>query len=124
MSDVVATVDTYLAAWNETDPARRKTLIESAWATDGRYIDPLLESEGHSGISAMVAGVHEHYQGHKFRRTSEVDAHHDLVRFGWELAAPDGSVTVAGIDIGELDGKGKLRRITGFFGELPEEVGT
>jgi hypothetical protein len=53
---------------------------------------------------------------------SAVDAHHAELRFGWELAAPDGAVVVAGIDIGELAPDGRLRRITGFFGELPAKA--
>ena len=66
----------------------------------------------------MVATVHSHYPGHQFRRVSAVDTHHELIRFGWELFAPDGSITVAGIDIGVVDDGGKLVRIAGFFGEL------
>ena len=37
-----------------------------------------------------------------------------------ELAAPDGTLTVAGIDVGRFDADGRLARISGFFGELPE----
>ncbi len=121
MSDVETTVDTYLAMWNETDAARRGDLIERAWTDDARYVDPLLEAEGHDAISEMVAGVHTHYPGHRFRRLSGVDVHHDLLRFAWELAAPDGTVTVAGIDVGVLAPDGRLQRIAGFFGELPEQ---
>lgn len=121
MSDVTTTVDTYLAMWNETDPTRRAEYIERAWAGDGRYVDPVLEAEGHVAISEMVAAVHTQYPGHQFRRTSGIDAHHDQVRFAWELVAPDGTVTVAGIDAGVLAPDGRLARITGFFGPLPEE---
>ena len=119
MSDTTidtTTIDRYFDMWNTEDEADRRAAIADAWATDARYVDPLLEADGHDGLAAMVAGVQAHYPGQRFRRTTDVDAHHDVVRFGWELFAPDGTVTVAGIDIGELDGDGKLRRITGFFG--------
>ena len=89
MSDLVTTVDTYLAMWNEEDAAARATVIERAWAPDGRYVDPMLEAHGHDALSAMVAGVHAQFPDQRFRRTTGVDAHHDQVRFGWELAAPD-----------------------------------
>ena len=120
MSDLVTTVDTYLAMWNEEDAAARAALIERAWAADGRYVDPMLEAEGHAALGDMVAGVHAQFPGHRFRRTTGLDAHHDQVRFGWELAAPDGTVTVAGLDVGELGPDGRLVRITGFFGPVPE----
>jgi hypothetical protein len=122
MNDVATTVDTYLAMWNETDPGRRAEHIRLAWVEDGRYVDPLLEAEGHAALGDMVAGVHEQFPGHRFRRTSGIDSHHDRVRFGWELAAPDGAVTVAGVDLGELAPDGRLRAIAGFFGELPAEA--
>lgn len=119
MSDVTETVDTYLAMWNEEDAAARARLIESAWSENGRYVDPVLEAEGHRALSDMVAGVHARFPGHRFARMSGVDAHHDQVRFGWQLAAPDGTVTVAGLDVGEVADDGRLRRITGFFGDIP-----
>jgi len=122
MSDVATTVDAYLAMWNETGPARRAEHIERAWADGGHYADPLLEAEGHAALSDMVAGVHAQYPGHRFRRVSGIDTHHDQLRFAWELAAPDGAVTLAGIDVGALVSDGRLQRITGFFGELPEEA--
>src|SRR4051812_162821 len=99
MSDVETIVDTYLAMWNEEDAQQRAGHIQRAWAADGRYVDPLLEAEGHDALSDMVASVHTLYPGHRFKRLSGVDAHHDQVRFAWELAAPDGTTTVAGIDV-------------------------
>jgi hypothetical protein len=119
MSDVTTIVDTYLAMWNEADPDRRANDIAAAWSPEGRYLDPMLEATGHAALSEMVAGVHGQFPGHRFRRTSGIDAHHDLVRFGWELVGPDGAVTVAGLDVGTLDAEGRLRTITGFFGDLP-----
>ena len=122
MSDVVTVVDTYLEMWNEGDPVRRAELIEQAWTRDARYVDPLFEAEGHRALHNMVEKVHEQFPGHRFRRTSGVDAHHDQVRFAWELAAPDGAVTAAGIDVGAVDADGRLRSIVGFFGEPAEAV--
>ncbi len=113
------TIDRYFDMWNAEDEATRAGIVREAWATECRYVDPLLEAAGHDELVAMVAGVHAQFPGQRFRRTTDVDAHHDQVRFGWELAAPDGAVTVAGIDVGELDADGRLRRITGFFGEPP-----
>ena len=121
-SNVTATVDTYIAMWNETDPTKRAALIKRAWTSDGRYLDPQLEADGVAAINGMVGAVHERFPGHRFRRVSGVDQHHDQIRFAWELFATDGSVTVGGIDIGELTADGRLRRITGFFGPLPEET--
>jgi len=121
-TDVTSLVDSYITMWNETDPARRVELIERAWVPDARYVDPLLEADGHAALNEMVATVHSHYPGHRFRRTSRVDAHHDGARFAWELVAPDGTVTVGGLDAAVLADDGRFARITGFFGELQSDT--
>jgi hypothetical protein len=66
----------------------------------------------------MADALHQQFAGHAFRRVSAIDAHHEHVRFAWELVAPDGRVALAGMDVGELAADGRLRRIVGFFGEL------
>jgi hypothetical protein len=120
-NNVTTTIDTYLSAWNETDPERRAKLIESAWVDDGRLIDPPLTGEGHAGINDMSIALHTHYAGHQFRRASAIDEHHGYLRFAWELVGPDGTVALTGLDVGELADDGRLRRVTGFFGELSVE---
>jgi hypothetical protein len=123
MPDVTTTVDTYLSAYGEPDADRRAQLIARAWADDARLIDPPLTGEGHGGISDMAQAVQQQFAGHRFRRTSGVDAHHDAVRFAWELVDADGRVALTGLDVGELADDGRLRRVTGFFGELPPRDG-
>jgi hypothetical protein len=118
MTETAATVDIHLEAYGETDPDRRADLIAKVWAPDGELIDPPLEGKGHAGIDDMAKAVHEHFPGHTFRRTSAIDEHHGFVRYGWELVGGDGTVAIAGVDIAELEG-GRIRRVTGFFGELP-----
>jgi hypothetical protein len=122
VNDLTTTIDTYLAAWTEAEPARRAALIEQVWAADGRLIDPPVAAEGRTGISDVFAALQAQFPGHQFRLASGIDAHHDYLRFAWELVAPDGAVALAGLDVGELAADGRLRRITGFFGELPEKA--
>jgi hypothetical protein len=119
MTDVTTTVDTYLSMWNEPDRAVRAEIVRTAWAADGAYWDPLLEASGHDEMVAMVDAVQAQFPGQAFRRTTGVDHHHELVRFGWELAAPDGTITVTGVDVGVLGDDGRLTRIAGFFGDPP-----
>jgi hypothetical protein len=119
MTDVTTVVDTYLSMWNEPDRAKRAEIVRTAWAAEGAYWDPMLEAHGHDEMVGMVDAVQAQFPGQRFRRTTGVDHHHELVRFGWELAAPDGAVTVAGVDVGVIGADGRLTRIAGFFGEPP-----
>lgn len=120
MSDLTETIDLYLSAWNETDATRRAAIVARVWTEDGRLVDPPMEAQGHPGISDLHAALQGQFPAHSFRRSSAVDAHHDAVRFSWELVSDaDGSVVLTGLDVGLLAGDGRLMRITGFFGDLP-----
>jgi len=118
MSHLTDLIDAYIAMWNETNDARRRELIARVWTEGARYLDPVMEGEGRSGIDAMVRGVQERFPGHRFRRTSDVDSHHDRLRFGWELGPESGPAIVKGTDMGIVS-EGRLSAITGFFDQAP-----
>jgi SnoaL-like domain len=122
VTNISTTIDTLFAMWNEQDTARRTKLVETVWAEDGQLVDPPLEGTGHRGIADMVAAVQSQFPGHSFRRTTGIDAHHDTLRYGWELVGPDGAVVATGLDVGVVGDDGRLRRVNGFLGPLPEEA--
>ncbi|HVE18084.1 MAG TPA: hypothetical protein VNB52_03320 [Ilumatobacteraceae bacterium] len=115
---VTENIDMHLEAYALDDAARRDALVASAWNADGELLDPPLEGHGHAEISALADVVLTHYAGHKFVRTTAVDAHHGFARYGWNLSASDGTVAVSGIDVVQFDEAGKLLRVVGFFGPL------
>ena len=117
-TDITATVDSYLAAYGEPDRVRRAEIIANVWAEDGRLVDPPATGEGHDGISALADAVQQQFPGHRFRRTSGIDSHNDVLRYAWELVGPDGAIALTGMDVGRIGPDGRLREITGFFGEL------
>ena len=119
MTNPTELIERYFAMWNETDAGRRRELIARTWTEDARYIDPMLEGEGQGGIDAMVAAVHARFPGYRFRRTSDIDLHHDSVRFAWALAPEDGPDFADGVDFGVVAQDGRLRAITGFIDRAP-----
>jgi hypothetical protein len=119
MNNLTELIDQYIAMWNETDAARRRDIIAQIWTETASYLDPVMSGEGQAGINAMVQGVQERFPGHRFRRTSDVDAHHDRLRFCWELAPENGAAVVAGTDFGIVSADGRLQAITGFFDHTP-----
>jgi hypothetical protein len=49
-------VERYLAAWNETDAVKRRSLVDGLWAADARYTDPLADAHGRAEIDGRSAG--------------------------------------------------------------------
>lgn len=115
MSNLTDLIDRYIAMWNETDAERRRDLIARTWTESASYLDPAVQGDGRTGIDAMVTAVQERFPGHRFRRTSDVEAHHDRVRFRWELAPTGGPAIVEGTDFGVVAANDRLQMITGFF---------
>jgi hypothetical protein len=117
MTDIATLVDKHLAGYCEPDAGRRAELVATAWGEGGALIDPPFDGKGRDGIAAMTDVVLTHYAGHTFRRTTDVDTHHQFGRYGWALVGPDGAVAVTGTDYIELNDEGQLVRIVGFFGD-------
>ncbi len=51
-ADTARLVEHYLQAWNETDPERRRALLEDTFTSDASYLDPLMSGEGHTSESS------------------------------------------------------------------------
>jgi len=121
MSNFTELIDRYIAIWNETDAGRRRDLIARTWTENSIYIDPLARGEGRGGIDAMIQGVQTQFPGLRFRRTSDVDAHNDRVRFAWELGPEGGPALAGGVDFGVIAGD-RLQAITGFLDFAPKQA--
>ena len=110
----------YLEAWNASDPEMLAKAVAAAWTVDGSYTDPLADVSGHEQIAAVIAGAQAQFAGFSFRLSGTVDGHHDIARFSWELVSvADGSAPVAGFDVIELDGDGRIRTVHGFLDRVP-----
>jgi hypothetical protein len=121
-TNVATLVDTYFDMWRATDGTMRAELVAQVFTEDGRHVDPLADAIGHNELGGMLANVHAHYPGFTIERTSGIDQHGDQVRFAWRVNAADGSLLVAGLDVGELAQAAagvRLARIAGFWGDLP-----
>jgi hypothetical protein len=113
-------VSIYGAAWLEPDEDQRRQLLAQAWADDGTYTDPLRHAEGRDALNQAIAGFQQRRPGERITLTSGADHHHGMVRFAWKWYAADGSTILEGVDFGEFASDGRLRRIVGFFGPMPE----
>lgn len=109
-------VDRYFDCWNSTTAEDRAAAVSETWTEDGTNTDPMGDVTGHDALLDMFAGTQAMYPGHTFRQVGAVDAHHNLVRWGWEMIDTEGTKVLDGIDVAEVASDGRLSRLAGFFG--------
>jgi hypothetical protein len=118
-SDVTSLIDRYCAVWNEPDADSRKELLEAVWAERATYTDPRADTVGADELLVHIASIRMSRPGAKIVRTTAVDLHHGVARFGWRVVEADGTPLPEGLDIAELSPDGKrIARIIGFFGPM------
>jgi len=114
-TDLTPIVDAYIASLQEQDAPARKALVEQAWAPEATLTDPLLYLRGHDELATFAPLLAEHYPGHSIRRTGDVDAHHNVFRFTWDMVNADGETVMHGIDVGIVADDGRIAGLAGFF---------
>ena len=120
MSSVNEAVANYLAAWNETDPAKRRGAITQAWAEDGSYLDARREGSGHAAIDAMIEAAQARFTGYRSRLASGIEARLDRVRFSWAAGGtPEAPLFFAGTGFATLSADGRFKAVTGFTDARP-----
>ncbi len=112
-------IDRYLAAWNETDPAARRKLIDETYAEDASYVDPMAEAYGRDAIDATIGAVQQQFPGLVFSLAGPVDAHHQQARFTWGLGPEGAEPIVVGFDVAVANADGQLTGVLGFLDKVP-----
>ena len=113
-------IDRYIACWNEADAARRRALVAATFTEAAAYCDPMLQGEGHAGIDALIAAAQQHFPGMRFSRRGDADAHHDRLRFSWDLGPAGAAPVAGGTDMAVVSSDGRLAAVTGFIDFAPK----
>ncbi|WP_425145002.1 hypothetical protein [Deinococcus sp.] len=106
----------YTAAWNESDDATRRRLIELSWCENGVYSDPAARVVGRQALGEHIHAFGMRYPGARLELTSPVSAHHEHLHFTWRTVDSEGCTLREGRDIGQLGSDGRLISVVGFFG--------
>jgi hypothetical protein len=106
-------VDRYTAIWNEPNVDARRAAVAALWAPDGATLHRLIEARGYTALEARVAGAYEKWvrdKGYVFRPRGNAVAHHDMVKFNWEMGPPAGGEIVSvGLEYCLLETDGRIR---------------
>lgn len=114
-----STIDAYLAAWNETDPARRAMLLEQCWSDEGLFADSMGSAEGRAGLEAYIAAAQRFMPGARLERLGPASLVLDRARVAWRAAGADGAVLGQGVHFVELGCDGRIARLSGFWEAAP-----
>ncbi|WP_409185680.1 nuclear transport factor 2 family protein [Amycolatopsis sp. VS8301801F10] len=106
--------DRYVAVWNESDPAARRTMIASLWAEDGVQCTESAEYRGQQELERRVGEAFEEFVaggGFVFRYAGDAVGHHGMVRFTTQMVpAAGGEIAWTGFVVAELGEDGRIRR--------------
>ncbi|TIS08017.1 MAG: nuclear transport factor 2 family protein [Mesorhizobium sp.] len=99
MTDLNTIARNYITAWNESDAARRKTLLEAAFTSDV---------------------MQQQFAGFRFSLKGEPDGFADRIRFSWNLGPEGAESVIEGTDICVIE-NGRLKSVTGFLDKVPAQ---
>jgi SnoaL-like domain len=119
MSNAQHIAERYIAAWNETDAARRRALVCEGWAKDASYVDPMASVSGSDDICALIEGVQARFPGFRFALAGRPDGHGEHVRFSWTLGPAGVAPPIEGSDVVVTRG-GRIASVIGFLDRAPQ----
>ncbi len=109
-------LDRYQSAWNETDAARRKGLIQSMWEENAVYRDAMSYASGRDDLDGLIAAAQAMAPGLRIQiDAASASECQGTIRFPWEIRLPSGQVFARGTCFGTVTGEGRLGEVTGFF---------
>jgi hypothetical protein len=113
---VRASIEAFVAAWNEHDAAERMRLIEQACAADLRMRTPGKRIDGRGELDALIADFQARRPAARAVLASAVDIQGHVFRYAGIVEG----VTLAGggetLDAGECDEDGRIRLLLSFVG--------
>ena len=111
-------INRYVSMWHEAEPTRRREIVLSLFAEDAENYTRKLAAHGTEEIIARVTRAHEDWvacKGFVFRPAGNTDAHHQVVKFFWEmLPKVGGPIEARGLDIFVLREDGRILALYQF----------
>ena len=111
-----ASVEGYVAAWNERDVAKRKSFIERGCAEDLRMRTPGKRINGRAELDVLIADFQRRRPRERAVLLSVIDVQGHVFRFAGRVEG--GPVTPGGdaFDAGACDEDGRIQVLLSFVG--------
>ncbi len=106
--DLEASVDGYVAAWNEPDPLVRGQLLAAAVTDDFEFTGPTGTFRGRDAVEGLIVALQTRLAGAKVARLGPVEGG----TFRWSVVTDAGATLLEGVDAVEAAPDGRLARIS------------
>ena len=110
---MTAAVDRYFALWSERDAAARRAALAEVCSESIVYRDKFGHTRGQGDLDGHIAAAQIHLPS-KLVREGEPRATLGMALVDWAATA-EGKPAAKGTSLVELDGDGKIARVTGFW---------
>jgi hypothetical protein len=111
-----ASIEAYVAAWNERDAAQRMRLIELACAEDLLMRTPGRRIRGRAELDALIANFQARRPGERAVFSSAIDVQGYAFRYAGLVEDSTGARSGETFDAGECDEDGRIRVLLTFVG--------
>jgi hypothetical protein len=113
MDEVQALAERFVSVWNERDPERRRAMVHSLWAMDGRHLMGTQDVRGYEALEERVTASNRHNvvdKGYVFRPPTVIQSLPGVIKFRWDMARRDsGDVVSNGVGFLVVDDRGRIR---------------
>jgi len=110
-----AVADQWFDAWAETDPAKRRALLEASAAPEISFHDPFSALQGYDDLDAQIAAAQRFMPGTRLSRTGDPAISHGHALIRWEIRDPQGATKGRGFNSVAFAPDGRLRSVVGFW---------
>lgn len=114
-----ASVEAYIAAWNEKDASARRRLLERSCAEDVVLRTSGRRCVGRAELDALVDEFQRRRPGDRAVLVGDVDVQGHLFRLVGVVESATGARSGESFDAGECDDEGRIRLLLTFAGTLP-----
>jgi hypothetical protein len=111
-----ASIDSFVAAWNERDAAQRMRLLERACTEDVLMRTSGRRVTGRGELDALIADFQQRRPGARAAFSSGVDVQGNLFRYSGIVEGPASDGGGEALDAGECDEDGRIRLVLSFVG--------
>jgi uncharacterized protein YndB with AHSA1/START domain len=113
-----AIIDGYLAAWSEPDAASRRAALAATCAAAITYRDRYGVATGLADLDGHIAAAQIHLPS-RLEREGDVRQAEGVAIVDWLARRDGGAVAARGTSVLDLDGDGRIARVTGFWRDAP-----